>query len=93
VPVRQPGYIQESSEGLGAFRAFSLESLETQPLRSRALDLLIEPVDFLVTPRGFRLARIRLAQLVERFLDGKFLVPAMMPSLMRMDILTGRTTS
>jgi hypothetical protein len=71
-PVRQPGYIQDPSEGLGASGLSSLESLETQPLRSHALDLFIERGDFLVAPRGFRLARIRFAQLVESFLDGQF---------------------
>src|SRR5205085_11339314 len=48
---------------------FSLESLETQPLRSHALDILIKRIDLLFPPRGFRLAPIGFAHLVERLLD------------------------
>jgi hypothetical protein len=69
VPVRHKSKIPPR---LGASGLFSLQSLEAQPLRWHALDLFIERVDFLVASLGFRLAHIRFAQLVERFLDGKF---------------------
>ena len=44
---------------------------ETKSLRSHALDLFIEHVNFLFMQRGFGFLRVSLAQLVKRFLDGE----------------------
>jgi hypothetical protein len=52
--------------------ALTLVLLKAQSLRSHALHLFIDFVNFLIEPRIPRFRRIAAAQLFKRFLDGEF---------------------